>query len=153
MNRRSCHDRRGPARRLHSHIPLFNHVSEAHLRALLRAASVHHVRSRSMLFKEGSRPSTLYLLLKGAVELFSERRDRRRTIAIILSGQPCALASIWQRHHELSARTLAPSQLLLIPARHLHHLMESEGGCRGRTRRRVPRQRRAIKKRSLPYLR
>ena len=109
-------------------VRLFKQVSDLHFRALLRSASVRHVPPRSILFKEGSRPNTLYALLSGAVELFSEHRDKRRTVAIIRSVKPCMLASLWRDRNPLSARTLASSELLLVPARLLHDLIETDAG-------------------------
>jgi CRP/FNR family transcriptional activator FtrB len=109
-------------------IRLFKHVSDSHFRALLRSTSVRHVPPRSVLFKEGSRPNTLYALLQGAVELFCEHRDKRRTVAIIRSIKPCLLASIWQDRSPLSARTLTSSQLLLVPTRLLRDLIETDAG-------------------------
>lgn len=109
-------------------IGLFRHLSDSHFEALLRSASVRHVPPRAILFTEGSRPNTLFSLLEGAIELFSEHRDKRRTIAIIRSVKPCVLASIWQDRNALSARTLAASQVLLVPARLLHNLIETDVG-------------------------
>jgi CRP/FNR family transcriptional activator FtrB len=109
-------------------MPLFKDVSDSHFHALLRAASVRHVPSRSILFKEGSRPNVLYALLAGSVELFSEYRGKRRTVAIIRTRKPCVLASIWQDRYRLSARALVPSQLMLIPTRRLRDLMENDCG-------------------------
>jgi CRP/FNR family transcriptional activator FtrB len=109
-------------------IGLFKHVSDFHFQTLLRSASVRQVAPRTILFKEGSRPNTLYSLLEGSVELFSAHGDKRRTIAIIRSVKPCVLASIWHDRHRLSARTLARSQVLLVPARLLHDLIETDSG-------------------------
>jgi CRP/FNR family transcriptional activator FtrB len=109
-------------------IDLFKGVSDLHFQRLLRSASVRQVAPRTLLFKEGSRPNTLYSLLDGSVELFSEHRDKRRTIAIIRSARPCVLASIWQDRNPLSARTLAASEVLLVPASLLHDLIETDIG-------------------------
>jgi CRP/FNR family transcriptional activator FtrB len=109
-------------------IRLFKDVSELHFQALLRSASVRYSHARSIVFKEGSRPNTLFILLEGALELFSEHRDKRRTIAIIRPIKPCVLASIWHDRHRLSARALTASQLLLIPARLLHDMIETDIG-------------------------
>jgi CRP/FNR family transcriptional regulator, transcriptional activator FtrB len=109
-------------------IDLFKGVSDLHFQALLRLASVRHVAPRTSLFKEGARPNTLYSLLEGSVELFSEHGDRRRTIEIIRSVRPCVLASIWHDRNPLSARTLARSQVLLVPAKLLHDMIETDIG-------------------------
>jgi CRP/FNR family transcriptional activator FtrB len=112
-------------------VRLFRQLSDSHFRALLRSASVRDAPRRSILFKEGSRPTMLYTLLGGAVELFSEYREKRRTVAVIRSVKPCMLASIWHDRHSLSARTLASSQLLLVPARLLHDFIETDAGFAG----------------------
>lgn len=109
-------------------IRLFKHVSDPHFQALLRSASVRHVPPRSLLFKEGSRPNTLYTVLEGTVELFSEHREKRRTIAIVRPVKPCVLAALWQDRNPLSARTLTASRLLLVPARLLHDMIETDVG-------------------------
>lgn len=112
-------------------VRLFKQLSDSHFRALLRSASVRDAPRRSILFKEGSRPSVLYTLLEGAVELFSEHRGKHRTVAIIRSVKPCMLASIWQDRNALSARALASSQLLLVPTRLLHDFIETDPGFAG----------------------
>jgi CRP/FNR family transcriptional activator FtrB len=109
-------------------IDLFKAVSDLHFHTLLRSASVRHVAARTLLFKEGSQANALYALIEGSVELFSERRDKRRTVAIIRSARPCLLASIWQGRNPLSARTLARSQLLLVPAKLLRDLIATDIG-------------------------
>jgi CRP/FNR family transcriptional regulator, transcriptional activator FtrB len=109
-------------------VRLFKQLSDSHFRALLQSASMRDAPRRSILFKEGSRPKMLYTLLGGAVELFSEHREKHRTVAIIRSIKPCMLASIWQDRNSLSARALASSQLLLVPARLLHDFMGTDVG-------------------------
>jgi CRP/FNR family transcriptional regulator, transcriptional activator FtrB len=109
-------------------IRLFKDASESHFQALLRSASVRHSQARSIVFKEGSRPNTLFTLLDGTLELFSEHHDKRRTLAIIRPIKPCVLASIWHDRHRLSARVLTASELLLTPARLLHDMIESDIG-------------------------
>ena len=109
-------------------IDLFKGVSDLHFQGLLKSASLRHVPTRTVLFKEGGRPNVLYSLIEGAVELFSEHNNRRCTVAIISSVKPCVLASIWWDHHPLSARTLRRSEVLLVPARLLHDLVETDVG-------------------------
>lgn len=110
-------------------VRLFRDVSEPHFQALLRSASVRHSQARTIVFEEGSRPNTLFILLEGTLELFSEHRDKRRAISIIRPIKPCVLASIWHDHHRLSARALTASQLLLVPARLVHQMIEADIGC------------------------
>ena len=109
-------------------IELFSHVSDAHFRKLLRAASLREFAPRAVLFREGQRPSVLYTLLEGSVELFSQHHDRRCTIAVLRGVKPCVLTSIMQDRNPMSARTLEESQLLTIPARLIHEMIETDPG-------------------------
>jgi CRP/FNR family transcriptional activator FtrB len=109
-------------------IDLFSHMSDAHFRKLSRAASLRHFPARTMLFREGDRPRVLYTLIDGSVELFSQRHDRRCTIAVLRSVKPCVLTSIMQDRNPMSARTLESSELLLVPARLIHEMIETDPG-------------------------
>lgn len=109
-------------------IDLFSHVSDAHFRKLLRSASLRHFPARAVLFKEGERPSVLYTLIEGSVELFSQHHDRRCTIAVLRSVKPCVLTSIMQDRNPMSARTLERSRLLLVPASLIHDMIETDLG-------------------------
>jgi CRP/FNR family transcriptional activator FtrB len=109
-------------------IDLFKGVSDRHFQVLLKSASLRQVPQRCVLFKETSRPTVLHVLIEGSVELFSERDDRRSTIEIIRSAKPCGLASILCDRNTVSARTLAHSQFLLVPARLIRGLIETDIG-------------------------
>jgi CRP/FNR family transcriptional activator FtrB len=116
----------GDADRVRS-IPLFQNLSDRCLPALLKSASIRYFPARAMLFAEKSRANTLYTLLRGAVELFSEHHDRRSTIAIIRSVKPVLLTSIADDLNPVSARTLERSELLLLPLKVVHELIDSDG--------------------------
>jgi len=109
-------------------IELFSHMSEAHFHKLARAASLRRFPARAVLFREGERPRVLYTLIDGAVELFSQHHDRRCTIAVLHSIKPCVLTSIMQDRNPMSARTLEDSELLLVPARLIHEMIETDAG-------------------------
>jgi CRP/FNR family transcriptional activator FtrB len=72
------------------------------------------------------RELSLYTLLQGSVELFSEHHDRRSTIAIIRSVKPVLLTSIVDDLNPVSARTLERSELLLLPLKVVHELIDSD---------------------------
>jgi CRP/FNR family transcriptional activator FtrB len=112
-------------------INLFHRVSDSHFRKLLRSASLRTFRRRTVLFNEGERPTVLYTLIDGAVELFSEHHDRRCTIAVIRSVKPCVLTSILAQRNPMSARTLERSQLLLVPVNVVRELIETDLGFAG----------------------
>ena len=107
-------------------IHLFGSISDRHFHGLLKAASLRHAAPRTVLFKEGDRPSVLYTLIEGSVELFSKHRERRCTIAVIRSIRPCMLASVVEDRNAMSARTLERSQFLLVPAKVIHQLIETD---------------------------
>lgn len=109
-------------------VQLFRGVSDAHFRTLLKSASLRHVARRTILFREGERPTVLYTLIEGSVELFSEGHERRCTIGVIRSMKPCVLTSIVVDRNPMSARTLERSQLLLVPAMLIHELIETDLG-------------------------
>jgi len=109
-------------------VDLFGHVSDAHFRKLARTASLRRVAARTMLFHEGERPRVLYTLVDGAVELFSQHHDRRCTIAVLRSIKPCVLTSIMVDRNPMSARALEASELILVPARLIHEMLETDPG-------------------------
>jgi CRP/FNR family transcriptional activator FtrB len=109
-------------------IDLFKGVSDRRFQNLLKSASVRQIPQKCVVFKENGRPTVLHVLIEGSVELFSERDDRRSTIAIIRSARPCGLASTLCDRNTVSARTLARSQFLLVPARLIRDLIETDIG-------------------------
>jgi CRP/FNR family transcriptional regulator, transcriptional activator FtrB len=112
-------------------IALFSHVSDPHFRTLLRSATLRHLPAQTVLFTESERPTYLYTLIEGSVELFSEHHDRRCTIAVLRSVRPCVLTSIVEHRNPMSARTLERSQLLLVPAKVIRELIETDLGFTG----------------------
>jgi CRP/FNR family transcriptional activator FtrB len=109
-------------------IRLFAGISARHVQGLLKTASLRHVARRTILLHEGKRPGFLYTLIEGSVELFSVHHQRRCTIAVARSVKPCVLTSIMCNRNPMSARTLERSQLLLVPAKFIHELIETDLG-------------------------
>jgi len=107
-------------------IPLFQNLSDKCLSMLLKSASLRCFPARIILFTERTRAKFLYTLLQGSVELFSERHDRRSTIAIIRSIRPILLTSIFDNINPLSACTLERSELLSVPLKVVHELIDSD---------------------------
>ena len=107
-------------------IRLFKSVSDASLSALLKLAALRHFPARTPLFNEGDRANSLYTLINGSVELFSERHDRRSTFAVVRSMKPFVLTSIVDDLNPMSARTLEQSDLMLVPLKVVHGLIETE---------------------------
>jgi CRP/FNR family transcriptional activator FtrB len=107
-------------------VQLFKSLSDVSLPALLKSASIKQFPARVDLLSERDRATTLYTLLQGSIELFSEHDDRRSTMAVISSVRPFVLASITDSINPMSARTLARSDLLLVPLPVIHRLMDTD---------------------------
>lgn len=116
-------EQRIDANRLRS-IRLFAHIGEGPASSVVAAATLRLVAARTQLFAEGDCADVLSVLMKGSVELFSERDDRRCTIAVIRSVEPLMLVSIFANRHPYSARTLERSVLLVVPAALIRDLMD-----------------------------
>ena len=107
-------------------IRLFRNVSDHHFTILLKSSSVRHFPRRALLFNERDRASSLYILLDGAIELFSEHQNRRSTIAVIRTIKPIALTLIVDDVNPVSACTIERSELLAIPLRVIHDLIDAD---------------------------
>jgi len=107
-------------------LPLLGSASEEHAQELAAAASLRTAPSRTILFTEGDRVDCLFVLIRGAVELFSEQDERRFTISVVRAARPLAAASIFAERYPLSARALAPSEFLTVPAKLIIELMSRD---------------------------
>jgi CRP/FNR family transcriptional activator FtrB len=105
-------------------VPLFRKLSEASLAVLLASASIQHFPRRKLLFREGDRAHSLYILIQGSVELFSEHDHRRSTITVVRSGKPFVLACIEDNVNPMSAGTLERTQLMSVPLETIHRLID-----------------------------
>jgi CRP/FNR family transcriptional activator FtrB len=107
-------------------IPLFKSLREPSLTTLLKSASIKHSPARAPLFAEGDRANALYTLMQGSIELFSEHHDRHSTFAVIRAIKPFVLAAIGDNVYPVSARTLARSDVLLVPLHVIHQLIDTD---------------------------
>jgi len=98
-------------------IPLFSRLSDIHLEELAASSQLREEAARTVLFREGDRPTSLYTVISGAVELYSEHDDRCSTIAVVHAMRTFKLRSVFGLQNALSARVLEPSTLLAAPAR------------------------------------
>ena len=98
-------------------LPLFRDATEHHFNALMSAALLQKFPARTTLIREGELPDFLHLVVEGAVELFAEWDGRETTIDIMRPVTTFILAAVIRDEVYLkSARTLAPSRILMIPA-------------------------------------
>lgn len=96
---------------------LFERMDQRHAEAMLKVAFLQRFPAHVDLVKEGEPPDFLHVVVEGQVELFSAYRDRETTVAVIGPGHSFITAAVMlDRVYLKSARTLAPSRILLVPA-------------------------------------
>ena len=98
-------------------LPLFSGMSETHFDELVRGAFLQRFPAHVTLLEEGQSADFLHVVVEGSVELLSAHQGRETTIAILKPVTTFILAAVVQDLVYLkSARTLAPAQILMIPA-------------------------------------
>jgi CRP/FNR family transcriptional activator FtrB len=108
-------------------LPLFKDAGQATLAELLRVGLLRQIPPHVVLFNEGDWPDFLIVVTKGSIELYSSHAGRETTTDIVYPKMTCGLAAIVHEDvHLNSARTLSPSQVFMIPADSVHHLLQSD---------------------------
>lgn len=101
-------------------LPLFRAMSEPHFRALMNHAHAQVFPAGLDLLQQGDPADFLHVLVEGRVELFATRGGRQTTMAIV---EPVAsfiiAACITDEPYLMSARTVARSRIVLVPAQEL----------------------------------
>lgn len=99
-------------------LPPFSDMSEANFGELMSAAFLQRFPQHVNLIAEGDLPDFLHIVVEGSVELFAAHDGRETTLDIIEPVTTFILAAVVRDAVYLkSARTLAPAQILMIPAR------------------------------------
>jgi CRP/FNR family transcriptional activator FtrB len=108
-------------------LPLFRDVSQATLSELLRAGVLQQFQAHVTLLNEGDWPDFLAVVIKGSIELYCRHAGRETTTDIIHPKMTCGLAAIVREEvHLSSARTLTPSQILMIPADSVRNVLRND---------------------------
>ena len=98
-------------------LPLFSDMSESNFQELLNAAFLQRFPQHVTLITEGELPDFLHIVVDGSVELFGAHNGHETTIDIVRPVTTFILAAVIRDAVYLkSARTLAPAQILMIPA-------------------------------------
>jgi CRP/FNR family transcriptional regulator, transcriptional activator FtrB len=98
-------------------LPLFHGMAMHHLESLMGAALLQKFPQSVVLVTEGELPDFLHVVVEGSVELFASHAGREATIDTLNPVTTFILAAVIRDEVYLkSARTLAPSRILLIPA-------------------------------------
>jgi len=98
-------------------LPLFQQMSEESFADLMTQSMLQRFPARAELIKEGDLPDFLYIVTEGAVDLYATRDGEETTIDIVYPSSSFILAAVMRDEPYLkSARTLMPSQVLMIPS-------------------------------------
>jgi CRP/FNR family transcriptional activator FtrB len=98
-------------------LPLFCDMSEVNFEELVSAAFLQRFPQHTALINEGDLPDFLHIVVEGSVELFCTHDGHETTIDIMRPVTTFILAAVIRDAVYLkSARTLAPAQILMIPA-------------------------------------
>ena len=108
-------------------LPLFRDMEENNFDNLMAAAELQHVPHHVTLILEGTLPDFLHVVIGGSVEIFCTHDGHETTIDIARPSAAFILASAIRNDIYLSsARTLAPSQILLIPAKQIRDVFDRD---------------------------
>jgi CRP/FNR family transcriptional activator FtrB len=108
-------------------LPLFSEMAPQSLDALLEAALLQPFPAGVVLLHEGEPADFLHVLIDGLVEIFTEHNDAEWGISLIHPVSTFILAAVVGDQPYLnSARTLAESRVLLIPAKHVRAVFDRD---------------------------
>ena len=108
-------------------LPLFRDMEENNFNNLMAAAELQHVPHHVTLILEGTLTDFLHVVIDGSVEIFCTHDGHETTIDIARPSAAFILASAIRNDIYLSsARTLAPSQILLIPAKQIRDVFDRD---------------------------
>jgi CRP/FNR family transcriptional activator FtrB len=108
-------------------LPLFRDIEENNFNKLMATTEVRHVPHHVMLILEGTVPYFLHVVIDGSVELFCTHDGHETTIDIVRpSGALILSSAIRDDLYLSSARTLTPSQILLIPAKQIRDVFDRD---------------------------
>ncbi len=98
-------------------LPLFRNMRAANFQSLMQGAYAQRFPSRLELIRQGQRADFLHVIVEGSVELYSEWKGASTTMAVVGPVSTFILAAcIRDLPYLMSARTLEPARLLLVPA-------------------------------------
>lgn len=108
-------------------LPLFRDMEENNFDKLMAAAELQHIPHHVTLILEGTLPNFLHVVIDGSVEVFCTHDGHETTIDIMRPSAAFILASAIRNDIYLSsARTLAPSQILLMPAKQIRDVFDRD---------------------------
>lgn len=107
----------------------FAKMSEQSFQTLMRVAYLQRFPKEVVLLEEGDPADMLYIVVDGAVEMYSAAAGGRTTIAIFRPITAFILAAVvTDLPNLMSARTLQASRVLMIPATTIQELIQTDSG-------------------------
>lgn len=108
-------------------LPLFRPLAPDVIHQLLQDAQIETVGAKTILLREGEMPKSLFVLIDGLVQLFTEDNGRESTV-LILRPVTCFVTAAVARDNVLlnSARAIQPSQLLRLNAEVVRQVVEDD---------------------------
>jgi CRP/FNR family transcriptional activator FtrB len=98
-------------------LPLFRNMTTANFTTLTEFASMQRVPTGHLLVEQGAAADHLFIVVEGAVELFATWGGRDCTMGVVRPvGTFILAACIKDAPYLMSARTLAPARVVLLPA-------------------------------------
>jgi CRP/FNR family transcriptional activator FtrB len=108
-------------------LPLFSEMTAQNLERLLDAALLQQFPTGVTLIREGEPADFLHVLVDGLVEIYTEQQGAEWGISLINPVSTFILAAVVSDQPYLnSARTLADSRVLLIPARRVREIFDQD---------------------------
>lgn len=108
-------------------LPLFSEMTEESLASLLDAALLQQFPTGVVLIREGDHADFLHVLIEGLVEIYTEQNGGQWGIHLINPVSTFILAAVVSDQPYLnSARTLADSRVLLIPAQRVRDIFDRD---------------------------
>ncbi len=106
----------------------FKGLSEEALRALSHICIPKKIPKRQILFNEGQKGHSIYLLVYGTVQIFKSSPSGRDVVIKVING-PELFAEVVlfeESHYPVSAVALADSLVILLPKHQVHCLLVNE---------------------------
>ncbi len=100
-----------------AHLPLFREMEDAQRERIFSGSFLQVFPPQLTLFEMGQRPDFLHVLVDGLAELYAASAGRDTTMRIVEPVTSFILAAVvTDMPYLMSARTLASSRILLVPA-------------------------------------
>lgn len=106
---------------------LFSDMAEDSFEELMQAAYLQRFPPQVQLTTEGEPADFLHVVVEGSVELFAADNNRETTMAIINPVATFILAAVLRDVvYLMSARTMSPSRILMIPSENIRAVFERD---------------------------